>query len=258
MPMEDYVFSCTPLKDTLVIDVHIHTGASTRIQKMCCEGADIIHTMDRLGVDIVCASNSPGAYSDLFWGNECAARTHAAYPDRIKSYLTVNPHYPDWDLDDYFVRDNRFLGLKVIPFVQGWQPIDDPRFDAYYAYADKKGLPVLFHAWMPEEVEQATRVARRFPGAKFIFGHSGFTARDLAVDAVRSCENVVLDTTISETNDGAIEWLVNKVGADRVVYGTDLTAFECSHILGRLLLSRLTDTEKEKILGLNAKAFLNL
>ena len=214
--------------------------------------------MDRLGVDIVCASNSPGAYSDFHWGNECAARTHAAYPDRLKAYLTLNPNYPDLDLDDYFVRDNRFFGIKSIPFVHGWKPIDDPGFDRYYAYADKKGLPVLFHAWLPDEVEQATRVAKRYPNARFIFGHSGFTARDLAVEAVRDCDNVLLDTTISDTTEGALEWLVNKVGADRVAYGSDLTAFECSHIFGRILLARLTDTEKEKILGLNAKAFLGL
>lgn len=258
MKFEEYVFSGKPLENTLVIDVHIHTGGSTRIQKLGCDDASLLSTMDRLGVNIACASNSPGAYCDLISGNECAAVSHAAHPDRIKAYLTVNPHYPDWDLDDYFVRDDRFFGLKVIPFVQGWKPIDDPRLDSYYAYADKKGLPVLFHAWMAEEVEQATRIAKRYPNAKFIFGHSGFTARDLAVEACRQCDNVLLDTTISEVDDGAIAWLVNKVGADRVAYGTDLGAFECSQTLGRLLLSRLTDTEKEKILGLNAKAFLNL
>ena len=258
MNFAEYVFSGNPLSDTLVIDTHIHTGASTRLQKRFCEGDGIVETMDRLGVDIVCASNSPGAYCDLIWGNECTAQNHARYPDRIKAYLTVNPHYPDWDLEDYFEKDDRFFGLKVIPFVQGWRPIDDPGFDRYYAYADKKGLPVLFHAWMNEEVEQATRVAKRYPNARFIFGHSGFTARDKAVEAVRVCDNVMLDTTISDISEGAVEWIVNKVGADRVVYGTDLTAFECTQILGRILLARLSDTEKEKILGLNAKAFLNL
>ena len=258
MKFAEYVFSGKPLDDTLVIDVHIHTGASTRLQKMHCEAPDIVHTMDRLGVDIVCASNSPGAYCDVIWGNECAAKAHARYPDRIKSYLTVNPQYPDWDLEDYFEKDDRFFGLKAIPFVHGWVPIDHPGFDRYYAYADKKGLPVLFHAWLPEEVEQATRVAKRYPGARFIFGHSGFTARDLAVEAVRSCDNVLLDTTISDISEGSVEWIVNKVGADRVAYGSDLTAFECAQILGRVLLARISDTDKEKILGLNAKAFLNL
>ena len=258
MKFAEYVFSGQPLDDTLVIDVHIHTGASTRIQKMHCEGPGILETMDRLGVDVVCASNSPGAYSDLYWGNECTAQIHAANPDRIQAYLTVNPNYPDWDLDDYFVRDDRFLGIKAIPFVQGGKPIDDPGLEAYYAYADQKGLPVLFHAWMPEEVAQATRIAKRYPNAKFIFGHSGFTARDLAVEAVRSCENVLLDTTISDVSEGSMEWLVNKVGADRIAYGSDLTAFECAQIFGRILLARISDTDKEKILGLNAKAFLNL
>ena len=64
--------------------------------------------------------------------------------------------------------------------------------------------------------------------------------------------------TIKECDEGDLEWIVGKVGADRVAYGSDLTAFECAHILGTILMSRLTETEKEKVLGLNAKAFFNL
>ena len=78
------------------------------------------------------------------------------------------------------------------------------------------------------------------------------------MEAVRSYENVLLDTTISDVSEGSVEWLVNQVGADRIAYGSDLTAFECAQIFGRILLARISDTDKEKILGLNAKAFLNL
>ena len=69
---------------------------------------------------------------------------------------------------------------------------------------------------------------------------------------------MILETTLSAPTEGDLEWIVGKVGADRVAYGSDLTAFECAHILGTILMSRLTDTEKEKILGLNAKAFFDL
>ena len=257
MELKDYVFLSKELKDTYVVDVHIHVGGSTRYQKPRNDGDSVVYTMDRLGVDVTCASCSPGAYCDWMWGNEVCARAHAKHPDRIKAYAVVNPNY-EFDLDEYFVRDDRFLGLKAIPFVQGNLPIDCAGMQQYYAYADKHNLPVLFHAWQASEVKDATAVAKRYPNARFIFGHSGFTAVDEAVEACRRCENVLLDTTISDTYDGALERIVSKVGADRVAYGTDLTAFECAHILGRVLMSRLTDTEKEKVLGLNAKEFLKL
>ena len=169
-----------------------------------------------------------------------------------------SPYYPDTDWDDYFVRDNRFFGMKSVPFLLGAAPIDHPGLAPMYDYANEKGLPVLFHAWQGYEVEQATRVAKAHPNARFIFGHSGYTARAQAVEACRQCDNILLETTMSAPTEGDLEWIVGKVGADRVAYGSDLTAFACSHILGTILLARLSDTDKEKILGLNAKAFLNL
>jgi len=48
------------------------------------------------------------------------------------------------------------------------------------------------------------------------------------------------------------------VGADRVLYGSDFITFECSHILGRVAMSRLSDDEKEKIFSGNAKQWLRL
>lgn len=260
MELKEYVFLGKELKDTLVVDVHIHVGGSTRYQKPDNDADSVVHTMDRLGVNVTCASCSPGTYCDFVYGNEMAGAAHSKYPERILAYAAVNPNY-EMDLDDYFVRDERFFGIKAIPFVQGNLRIDSPGMQRYYEYADKKGLPVLFHAWQTQEIKDAMEVAKRYRNAKFIFGHSGFVhkeGKEIAIEAVKSCDNVILDTTLSDVCDGALEWITDKVGADHLAYGTDLTAFECAHILGRILMSKLSDADKEKILGLNAKAFLNL
>lgn len=260
MELKDHVFLSKELKDTFVVDIHIHVGGSTRYQKPGNDADSVVHTMDHLGVDVTCASCSPGAYCDFAWGNEMCGQAHAKHPERILAYAVVNPNY-DVDLDDYFVRDDRFFGIKAIPFVQGNLRIDCEGMQRFYAYADQKGLPVLFHAWQRSEVADAVAVAKRYPNARFVLGHSGFTTREAKEEAIlgcKTCENIILDTTVSDTYDGALEWIADKVGADRLAYGTDLTAFECSHILGRVLMSRLSDADKEKILGLNAKEFLKL
>ena len=127
-----------------------------------------------------------------------------------------------------------------------------------YEYANEKGLAVLFHSWQDYETRAAAKIAKQYPNARFILGHAGYTSRDVAVEACKLCDNVLLDTTMSSPAEGDLEWIVRKVGADRIGYGSDLTAFACAHILGTILLARLSDTDKEKILGLNAKVFLNL
>ena len=158
MEFKDYVFLEKELKDTFVVDVHIHVGGSTRYHKPDNDADSVVATMDRLGVNVTCASCSPGAYCDFVWGNEICAQSHAAHPERILAYAVVNPNY-EIDLDDYFVRDDRFFGLKAIPFVQGNLRIDSPGMQRYYEYADKKGLPILFQAWQTQDIKDATEVA---------------------------------------------------------------------------------------------------
>ena len=187
-----------------------------------------------------------------------AGAAHAKYPERILSYAAVNPNY-EMDLDDYFVRDDRFFGIKAIPFVQGNQHIDIPSMQPYYEYADKKGLPVLFHAWCPWEINYAADVAKNFPNAKIILGHAGLTfGRETAVEVCKKYDNIYCDTAISAAHDGSIEWLVDKIGVDRVVYGSDMTFFDCIHTLGKIALCKLSDDDKEKIYGLTAKKLFKL
>ncbi|MBR5427451.1 MAG: amidohydrolase family protein, partial [Clostridia bacterium] len=47
-------------------------------------------------------------------------------------------------------------------------------------------------------------------------------------------------------------------GADRLCYGSDLPFYDCRHVVGKVATSRLTDGEKEKILGGNARRILGV
>lgn len=258
MQLCDYAYLGRELKDTFVMDIHTHMGNHVNYHRHHADPDDIVRTMDRLGVDKVLCSHSPGAYGDFHMGNRAAGEAHAAYPDRILALAVGSPHYPDTDWDAYFARDNRFFGMKAVPFVQGFAGIDHPCLTPMYEYANEKGLAVLFHSWQDYETRAAAKIAKQYPNARFILGHAGYTSRDAAVEACKLCDNVLLDTTMSSPAEGDLEWIVRKVGADRIGYGSDLTAFACAHILGTILLARLSDTDKEKILGLNAKVFLNL
>ena len=145
--------------------------------------------------------------------------------------------------------------------MQGNTPLDDPRYFPAYDLAAEKNIPVLFHAWMAEEIRSAKALAERYPSVPMILGHSGFVdpaAREIAIDACRKQDNLFCDTCISYTYDGALEDLVSRIGADRVLYGSDINFYDNAFGLGRLALSKLTDDEKERILGRNAKTLFGL
>ena len=102
-------------------------------------------------------------------------------------------------------------------------------------------------------------IAKKYKNAPIIIGHSGFTSYEskrIAIEACRTTENVFVDTAISSTYDGAIEWIVGQVGADKVLFGTDLPFYECSHNVGKIALSKISDKDKLKIFGENAKKIL--
>lgn len=251
-----YVENGKPFDDVYIFDVHGHIGGDIRLQLGNHTADDMVNTLDRLGVNSICVSPILAFASDWVRGNELALDAVKKHPGRIYAYATPSPFYEDCDLSRYLVPGNGILGIKAHGEYQAGTPLCDRRFDPAYEIADQKRLPVLFHAWTARQVAEGMEVASRFPNANFIFAHVGFTDADAkagVITGAKKYDNVYIDTAISSSYDGTIEYLVNRVGDEKVLYGSDCSFFDCCHTLGKLALSRLSDTQKEKILGQNAK-----
>lgn len=257
MNWEKIVFEAGNFKDIFVLDVHGHVGAHRPFQLGKHDGSDVAYTARRAGVDAVVVSSLPAIASDYVWGNEQVAEACRKDPDVIYGYAVPNPYYEDCDLTPWMDQPN-FRGIKVHGDMQGSVQLNDHRYDAAYELANKRRLPVLVHAWCPWEIEAAADVASRYPDLTIILGHSGMTFRNDAIKAAQKCENILIDTAISATVDFAVEKLVDSVGVERVVYGSDICFFDCMHTLGKIALAKLSDDDKEKIFGLNAKELFRM
>ena len=256
MNFEQMVFEAKPFDGVFVFDVHGHIGAHQPFQLGGYDADQVAATCRRMKVDGIVVSSLPSMVADWRHGHDEVAQAVKKHSDVLFGYAAPNPYYEDCDIEPYLEMPG-FCGIKVHGGFQN-RAINDPCYFPYYELADKKGVPVLFHAWQPREVQAAADVAKRWPNVPIILGHSGFTARNAAVEAVKSCDNVFCDTAISATYDNTVELLVSKIGVDRVVYGSDLSFFDCIHTLGKIAMARLSDTDKEKIFGLNAKTIFHL
>ncbi len=248
-----------PFKNEYIFDIHAHIDRTSDFQMLDTAPADVVCTMDKLGVSGACVSSVLSIHCDCKRGNGNMLAAVKAHPGKLFGYVTVSPHENDVDMAPFFAVPG-VLGLKVHAAFHR-ASIDDPRYDPFYEYANAHSLPVLFHAWEAVDSVQIAALAKRYKQAKFIIGHGAmriWQVKREAIDAVRHNENVFADTTVSAAYDGAIEDAVKRIGASRLCYGSDLPFYDCRHVLGKVATSRLPDADKRKILGENTKMILGL
>jgi hypothetical protein len=136
--------------------------------------------------------------------------------------------------------------------------------DAYrpiWDYAHQTHSVVLVHTWESDPncgPLLLAPIARSYPQAKIILGHSGVTWRGYyqALEAAEAAPNTYLDITGSQSHRTILERMIARVGADRVLFGSDMPYLEAAMALGRVLSAKITDDDKEKILRKNFKKLI--
>lgn len=84
-------------------------------------------------------------------------------------------------------------------------------------------------------------------GGDFVYG----------AKAARGCENVYCDLGGADAVEGAVEHVVDHIGAERVLFGSDLPGRSLTSQLAKVLGARLTETQKEQILSRNMRRILD-
>ncbi|MBI5381008.1 MAG: amidohydrolase family protein [Opitutae bacterium] len=132
--------------------------------------------------------------------------------------------------------------------------------------AERLNLPVLQHSWSMTNIKQRSfhtdpadtaLLARRYPNVQVIMAHltgCGFRG----VLEAKGIENLVVDTSGAFPEANILEYAIEHLGADHVVYGSDLPIRESSVTLGRILGSKLSESELKKVLITNAQRILKL
>ena len=98
-------------------------------------------------------------------------------------------------------------------------------------------------------------LAQRHPDAIMVMYHTGGDFV-YGAKAARGVDNIYCDLAGTDAVDGSVEALVNAVGADRVVFGSDLPGRALTSQLAKVLGSSLSDADKEKILYGNMAGIL--
>jgi len=156
------------------------------------------------------------------------------------------------------------FGMKGIKL---WIAVNarDARLDAVMAGARRHNLPVLHHAWYkatgyvynestPADVRD---LALRFPDVPIIMAHlNGCGVR--GVLDIQDLPNVYIDTSGSQPDAGFTEFAVEQLGAERILFSSDAPIRDYAVQLTKVTGAKISDANRQQILGQNAARLLKL
>lgn len=244
----------------LVIDFHGHVGRWDDLGFVDDQSAMLL-AMDAVGIDRSCVFNIFHPEGSI--GNNETAVFVARHPNRFIGFAYVSPLLPDLMVPELerAVDELGFRAIKLYPPYTSY-PLNHPAWDPIYAFANERALAVLAHTGSGEasEPRHLREAARRFSKASFVAGHAGNFEpyRSQAIKVAQDCPNVYLETCSTFRNPGLIEELVDRVGAERVLFGSDTPLMDPRPQIGKIITAAIDNEAKGLILGENARRLLNL
>jgi predicted TIM-barrel fold metal-dependent hydrolase len=226
--------------------------------------------MDHLGIDLAISTNHPFIAGRFQKGLEDALETYRLSEGRILSYAFFNPFFGDEDLR--LVREclshKPFVGIKIHSRRAECYP-DDDRWDPLWQLASELAVPILAHTWWVSDYnpgqrfctpDRFERYVKAYPDVNLILGHAGgrYGGHCASAELARSYPNVYLDLSGDSYSFGLVEWFVEHAGADRVLFGSDVTMIDARTVMGRVLDADISAQAKALILGHNALRLFHL
>ncbi len=263
--MRQEVLEGRPVTAFGIIDVHTHLGYWHNFYVPERTAADMVHAMDRVGINCCISAAHAGISTDYRMGNSQVIAAMQDFPGRILGHCCVNGNYPAKEMVDELERCSR-AGMTAIKFHPSMHrcPIDGDGYQPAWEYANEHGLAILTHteggAGGTCGVVQVAKCALKYPNAKIVLGHSGFgyPGAKSCIEVAKDTPNAYYDIAGSMCDFKLVEMLVDGIGADRMLFGTDLPFLDCRMQIGRVAFSDLDDEQISLLLAGNARGVFGI
>ena len=260
----------------MIIDIHAHLGNINFAPFWAADADRLEQYAGQAGVDTLCVSSARAIMYDTSEGNrelDAALRQTS----RLLGYVVVNPMFPETVGDLGLMDKNpKFIGAKMHPDYHGYDLASPSVRGCLDAVAERVPL-ILFHtSCMPgtgfADAGAILDFAARHPRTRIVMAHmAGIfqngnypyfpNFRGLEKVAERRLDNVYVDTahTLMYVYPGVMEKMVELLGPDRIVFGTDVPLqgpMQMRFAIEIIQALKLPDADKEKILFGNANSII--
>ncbi len=249
----------------MIWDLHCHLSGvpgATPHERI----AQLMKFADRMGVErLVFFMGFPWSYDpdpdEFRRQNDQVMTALEHYHDRALGFAYLNPKYPDECIKeiDRCIADGPLVGIKLWVAVR----CNDPRLDPIVRRCAELKAAIFQHAWLKAEgnlsgestPQDLVELAARHPETTLICGHTGGNW-ERGIRAVRGRPNIVIGIGGSDPTAGMVEMGVRELGAERVLYGSDIGGRSFASQLAKVRDAAIPPEAKRKILGENLKRLL--
>lgn len=244
----------------MIIDAHAHLWAGNYEQNK----AEMIRACEQYGISKVYVSGLRSAYPN---GDEIAelnsevAKAIREYPDHFGGYCYINPRHENaLDVLKKGIEEQGMEGVKL------WIATycDDPLVFPIIEKCIDFNFPILIHAFR-KEVDQlpneslaphVANLANRYPEAKILMAHLGGNAY-YGIKPIVENKNVWVDISGSIFRRDELDYTVDLIGSNRVIFGSDMPGASYIANVGQVEEADLTDSQREDIYYNNAVKFFD-
>lgn len=254
------------------IDVHGHFGPYDRglgnrtDEFMSASAEKVARRGLGCGIEITVVSAIHGLIpyrGDAVRGNEEAAKAAEALP-AIRFWSIVDPRVPEsYEQTDCLLEHPGCAGIKIHPHAHAYEIREHG--PAIFAFAAERNALVLTHSGdVGSYPEDFVPFVDSFSNMNLILAHlgnsdDGSVSRQIeAIERARN-GNLYVDTSSARSMfSGLIEWAVERIGYDRILFGTDTPLYWAGAQKGRIETAEIDETAKRAILYDNAAALLGI
>ena len=249
----------------MIWDLHCHlSGVAGRTPDELI--AKVIEYADRHGIErLVFFMGFPWSQDpspdDFRRQNDQVIQALSHWHHRAFGFAYLNPKHEEESLKelDRCVKDGPLVGVKLWVAVRA----NDKRLDSIIRRAAELKAVIFQHTWLktagnlPGETSpmDLAELAARHPETNLICGHTGGDW-ERGIRAIRASKNVLIDTSGSDPTAGLVEMAVRELGAERIIYGSDVGGRSFASQLGKVMSADIPEADRRLILGGNLQRLL--
>lgn len=254
------------------IDVHGHfgpydRGLGARVDRfMSASAAEVAQRGANCGIAITIMSAIHGLMpyrGDALRGNR-DAETHAEDHPAIRFWSIIDPRVPEsYEQTDRLLAHPRCLGIKIHPHAHEYEIREFG--PAIFGFAAERNTVVLTHSGdIGSYPEDFVPFVDQYANVRLILAHLGNSddgSVSRQVQAIQHARNgnLFVDTSSARSMfSGLIEWTVEQIGYDHILFGTDTPLYWAGAQKARIETADIDDIAKHAILAGNAAELLDL